>query len=217
MNRSTAVLGSTIGFALLYLGATVALGTPPDVHDNGLAVARWFSDNGSHVRTWAWLLTLSAPLFGLYAAFVRQRLPVGLRDLWLIGAVAFIAETAVQSWIWLALAFHVGSLRPETARTLLDVANYWGPVLTSTTVMMLTPVVFAALGSERLLPRWLGYLAAVAVAEQLVETLTIFGKSGFMAPGGPMNLFLGAGLVAVTLLALGVVVARIERSAAQAE
>src|SRR3954454_18841634 len=211
MNRSTAVLGATIGFALLYLGATIALGTPPAVEDSGAAVARWFSANGSHVRTWAWLLTLSAPLFALYAAFVRQHLPLGLRDLWLIGAVAFIAETAVQSWIWLALAFHVGGLHPDTARTLLDLANYWGPVLTSTTVMMLTPVAIAALGPARLLPRWLGYLAAVAVVEQLVETLTIFGKSGFMAPGGPMNLYLGAGLVAVTLVALGVVVSRIER------
>src|SRR3954451_18920249 len=233
MNRSTAVLGSTIGFALLYLGATIALGTPPDVNDNGVAVFIWFQHNGGHVRTWAWLLTLSAPLFALYAAFVRQHLPVGLRDLWLMGAVAFIAETAVQSWIWLALAFHGHSINPDTSRTLLDVANYWGPVLTSTTVMMLTPVVFAALGPdrfrppwlgslpaiagagpERLLPRWLGYLAAIAVAEQLVETLTIFGKKGFMAPGGPMNLFLGAGLVAVTLVALGVVVSRIERAQA---
>ena len=32
-----------------------------------------------------------------------------------------------------------------------------------------------------------------------------------MAPGGPMNVFLGAGLVAVTLVALGVVVAHRER------
>jgi hypothetical protein len=214
MNRSTAVLTSTIGFALLYLGATLVLGTPPVADDNGSVVLRWFTDNAGHVRTWAWLLTLSAPLFALYAAFVRQHLPIGLRDLWLIGVVAFIAESAVQSWIWLALAFHVGQFRPDTARTLLDVAGYWGPVLTSTTVMMLTPVVFAALGPERLLPRWLGYLAGIAVVEQLVETLTIFGKRGFMAPGGPMNLLLGAGLVAVALVALGVVVARLERKPA---
>src|SRR3954463_8991353 len=210
MKRSTALLGATIGFALLYLGATLALGSPPDASDSGATVVRWFSTHKDNVRTSAWLLTLAAPLFALYAAFVRQHLPAGLRDLWLIGATAFLAETAVQSWIWLALAFHGHSVNPDTSRTLLDVANYWGPVLTSTTVMMLTPVVFAALGPERLLPRWLGYLAAVAVAEQLVETLTIFGKSGFMAPGGPMNLFLGAGIVAVTLVALGVVVSRIE-------
>jgi len=77
--------------------------------------------------------------------------------------------------------------------------------------MMLTPVVLAAFGDDTRLPRWLGILAAVAVAEQLVETLTIFGQHGFMAPGGPMNVVLGAVLVAVTLVALGFVVARLER------
>src|SRR3954464_8548101 len=97
MNRSTAVLGATIGFALLYLGATIALGIPPAVDDNGAAVVRWFSDNDGHVRTWAWLLTLSAPLFALYAAFVRQHLPVGLRDLWLIRPVAVLAGTRRQT------------------------------------------------------------------------------------------------------------------------
>jgi hypothetical protein len=58
------------------------------------------------------------------------------------------------------------------------------------------------------LPRWLGFVAAVALAEQLVETITIFGRHGFIAPGGAMNVDLGAGLVGVALLCLGVAVAR---------
>jgi apolipoprotein N-acyltransferase len=211
MKRSTAVIGATVGFALLYVGSTIALGQPPDANDSGATVVRWFTTHGSNVRTWAWLLTLAAPLFALYAAFVRAHLPAGLRDLFLIGAIAFLAETAVQTWIGLALSWHGGGLAPATARTLLDVADYWGPVLTSTTIMMLTPVVLAAFGDDTRLPRWLGILAAVAVAEQLVETLTIFGQHGFMAPGGPMNVVLGAVLVAVTLVALGFVVARLER------
>jgi apolipoprotein N-acyltransferase len=211
MRRSTALTGATIGFALLYLGSTIALGKPPSASDGGAAVVHWFAGHGGNVRTSAWLLTLAAPLFALYAAFVRMHLPAGLRDLWLIGAIAFLAETAVQSWILLGLAWHGGALAPATARSLLDVADYWGPVLTSTTVMMLTPVVVAAFGVERRLPRWLAYLAAAAVVEQLVETLTIFGRRGFMAPGGPMNVVLGAVLVAVTLVALGLVVAQLER------
>src|SRR4051812_1617904 len=171
MNRATAVIGATVGFALLYLGSTIALGNPPDAGDSGVTVAHWFATNGRHVRTWAWLLTLAAPLFALYAAFVRAHLPVGLRDLFLIGAIAFLAETAVQTWIGLALSWHAGALAPATARTLLDVADHWGPVLTSTTIMMLTPVVMAAFEDDARLPRWLGILAAVTVVEQLVETL----------------------------------------------
>jgi hypothetical protein len=211
MKRSTALIGATIGFALLYLGSTIALGTPPKATDSGTTVAHWFATHGGHVRTAAWLLTLAAPLFGLYAAFVRVHLPAGLRDLWLIGAIAFLAESAVQSWLLLALAWRGGSLAPSTARTLLDAADYWGPVLTSTTVMMLTPVVVATLAPQRRLPQWLGVLAGIALVEQLVESLTIFGRRGFMAPGGPMNVVLGAVLVAVTLVALGLAVVRLER------
>jgi hypothetical protein len=91
---------------------------------------------------------------------------------------------------------------------LLDVASFWGPVLTSTTILMLTPIAVLAWRRQAGLPRWLGVIAGVAVAEQLVETMTIFGNRGFTAPGGPMNLLLGAGLVLVAFIGLGVAVAR---------
>lgn len=42
---------------------------------------------------------------------------------------------------------------------------------------------------------------AVAFGEQAVETITIFGSTGFTEPGGPMNVMLGAGLVAAWLIA----------------
>jgi hypothetical protein len=56
-------------------------------------------------------------------------------------------------------------------------------------------------------------VTAIALVEQLVETVTIFGKHGFIAPGGPMNVELGAGLTAIALLALGVVLSRTPDSA----
>jgi hypothetical protein len=37
----------------------------------------------------------------------------------------------------------------------------------------------------------------IAFAEQAIETITVFGTHGFTAPGGDMNLLLGAGLTAV--------------------
>ena len=52
--------------------------------------------------------------------------------------------------------------------------------------------------------RDLGVLGAVALAEQAVETVTIFGSTGFTEPGGAMNLQLGAGLVWAWLRALAV-------------
>src|SRR3981189_1011234 len=59
------------------------------------------------------------------------------------------------------------------------------------TITMLAPVVLLAVRGK--LPRWLCILLAVALIEQLIETVTIYGQSGFTAPGGPMNIALGAG------------------------
>src|SRR6478736_303093 len=113
MKRSMLLIVVTVGFGLLYLAAAIALGTTPEPGDDGQTVAAWFRDHDGNVRAWIWLLTLSAPLFATFAA-----------------------ETAVQGWIWGGMAWHAGDLQPATARTLLDVASFWGPVLTSTTVTM---------------------------------------------------------------------------------
>jgi len=194
---------------VLYLAGAIALGTTPDARDSGQSVAAWFRDHDGNVRTWLLLLTLSAPLFATFAALVRERLPSPHRDVFFFGAVAFAAETAVQGWIWGGMAWHPADLQPATARTLLDVASFWGPVLTSTTITMLAPIALLGLRSgPPALPRWLGAVAAVALAEQLVETITIFGRHGFIAPGGPMNVYLGAGLTAVALLSLGIALGR---------
>ena len=208
MRKSTVLLTATIGFGVLYLAASIVLGSTPEPSDTGQSVASWFGDHDGQVRTWAWLLTLSAPLFAVFAALIRSELPSPHRDVFFFGAIAFAAETAVQAWVWAGMAWHAGQLDPGTARTLLDVASFWGPVLTSTTITMLAPVVVLGLRRDAVLPRWVGVIAAVAVAEQLIETITIFGRHGFIAPGGPMNIYLGAGLVGIALLGLGIAVAR---------
>jgi apolipoprotein N-acyltransferase len=208
MRRSTLLLAATIGFGLLYLAASATLGSAPDSGDSGETVVAWFRDHDDRVRAYAWFLTLSLPFFATFAGLIRAQLPALHRDIFFFGAITLAAETAVQGWLWAGMAWHPDDLQPGTARTLLDVASFWGPVLTSTTVTMLAPVAVVALRREAGLPRWLGALAAIAVAEQLIETVTVFGRHGFIAPGGPMNIYLGAGLVAVTLLALGICAAR---------
>lgn len=199
---------ATVGFAVGYLVAAVALGSAPDAKDSGQAVARWFQSNGSHVRWWLWLGTISLMLFAVFVAFVRARLPDVYRDVFFAGAVILIAESAVSGWIWGGLAWHARVLEPATARTLLDVASYWGPVLTCATVLMLAPVTLVASRGDAGLPRWLAVVTGVAVVEQLIETITIFGSRGFTAPGGPMNLLLGAGLTLIAFVTTGVVIAR---------
>ena len=68
---------------------------------------------------------------------------------------------------------------------------------------MMAPVTLLALRSKAGLPMWLGLLGAAAFVEQSVETITIFGSTGFTQPGGAMNLQLGAGLTLAWMMAFG--------------
>lgn len=190
--------------AALAVTAIAAFGTPPDAAAPGAALVSWFQEHGGRVRWAMWLLTLNAVPTAIVFALLRGVLPTPHRDVFLIGAIGLVATTSVQTWPWLGLALHSDRLDPGTARTVLDVAIFWGPVLTGSTVTMMAAPTWLALRSEAGLPRWLGVIGAVACAEQLVETITIFGSSGFTEPGGPMNLQLGAALVWIWLVAFAV-------------
>lgn len=145
MKRSTVLIATTVGIGVVYLASSVALGTPPDTADTGETVVAWFRDNGGHVRAWLWLLTLSLPLVAVFGSFIRNRLRPPYGDVFFFGTAAFAAQTAVYGWLWAALAWHADTLQPATARLVLDIASYWGPVLTATTVMTLAPVAILAI------------------------------------------------------------------------
>ncbi|MDT7600853.1 MAG: hypothetical protein QOK26_2930 [Pseudonocardiales bacterium] len=208
MRSATLLFTTTVAAIVLIIVGAIALGEPPSAAANGQEVADWFVAHGGQARTYAWLLVPFAPLFATFTALVRARLPLPHRDVFLIGSVAFLAETAVSTWFWAGLSWHAEQLEPATARTLLDVASFWGPVLNSATITMLAPVVVLSWGRRAVLPRWLGAVGAVALAEQTIETVTIFGQTGFIVPGGPMNVYLGAGLVSIWVLCLGITLAK---------
>ena len=208
MKRSTILYLATAGFVVSFLASGTTLGTPPEIDDDGATVVRWFQDHASTIRWTLWLGIFGVVLFALAMSIVRSTLPSPHRDVFFFGAVSFAAATTIQGWVWAGLARHADALDPATARTLFDVTSYWGPFLCGATVLTLAPVVVLALGRTPVLPRWLGVISAVALAEQLVETITIFGDHGFLAPGGPMNLVLGAGLTTIAWVGLAIAVAR---------
>jgi hypothetical protein len=201
---SRALMASAVALAGVSLVGLVALGTPPAAGDSGEQVVAWFREHSNGVRWSVWAGTAGAPLFAVVIAILRRLLPVPHRDVFQIGGTVLIVSIAVQSWIFGGLALHADRLEPATARTVLDVAVFFGPVLTGAFMTMIAPVTLVALRRDGTLPKWLGILGAVAFAEQAVETVTIFGSSGFTEPGGAMNLQLGAGLVLSWLLAFAV-------------
>jgi hypothetical protein len=202
MSQGRVLVAAAIATGVLYLVGFIALGSPPGASERPVRVLSWFHDHRHAVRVYAWTAAFGTLAFAVMAAIIRGVLPAPSRDVFLLGAGAFIAETAVQAWFWGALALHPIVLRPVTARLLFDVAAFWGPLLTGATTAMIGSVTVLGLGARPLIPRWLTALGVVAFLEQAVETITVFGRHGFIVPGGDMNRVLGALLVAVWIGAL---------------
>jgi hypothetical protein len=208
MSQSRTLVAAAIAAGSLYVIGAVALGSPPDATDSPERVVAWFRDHQDAARLYAWTATLGTLAFAVLVAIIRTTLPAPFRDVFLLGGAAFIVETAVQAWCWGALALHASSLNAATARTVLDIASFWGPILTGATMTMIGGVTVLAFGGRPMIPRWLLALGAIAFVEQAVETITVFGTHGFTAPGGDMNVVLGAGLVFVWFVGLVVWSAR---------
>jgi hypothetical protein len=204
MSRSTVLVIAALATGVLYIVGAAALGTPPGVEDSPGDVLTWFADHGDGARMYAWTAALGTLSFAVYAGIVRQLLPNPMGTIFLIGAAAFVVENVIQGWVWAALALHPDTLEPGAARTLLDLASFWGPLLTGATTTMIGAVTVLGFSKPPLIPRWLTILGVIAFVEQLAETVTVFGRSGFIAPGGDMNLVLGAGLTLIWLIGLTV-------------
>jgi len=128
-----------------------------------------------------WAFTVSSPALAVMLAVERRLIPSPYSDVFFIGGIAGLTATAIESWFLAGLALHADQLEPATARALLDVAVFFGPIVTGATTTMMAPVTLLALRGEAELPMWLGLLGAVAFVEQSIETITIFGSTGFSA------------------------------------
>jgi hypothetical protein len=199
---SRVLLAATVTYALLAALAGAAFGTLPAATETGAELVAWFRANPTSIRLGVWAATVALPAFAVIAALTRGRLPAPHRDVFFIGAMVYAAAIAVWTWTWGGLALHAERLDPAIARTVLDVALFFGPVLTGATTTMMAPVTILGMRGE-VVPRWLGALGLIAFLEQSLETVTIFGSTGFTQPGGAMNMQLGGGLTLAWLVCVG--------------
>jgi hypothetical protein len=199
------LLAATIAYAVLAASgaaALAALGPLPAATETGPELVVWFRSYPRSIRLGVWAFTVAVPPLAVMVAFLRGMLPPPHRDVFLFGAIVYAASIAAWTWTWASLALHANTLDPAITRTVLDVALFMGPVLTGATTTMMGPVTLLALRGDSL-PRWLGVLGLVVFVEQSIETLTIFGSTGFTQPGGAMNMQLGGGLTLAWILAFG--------------
>lgn len=207
MTRSKVPLLSAVAFVALFVTGSAFLGTPVQVDATPEDTVAWLQLHQDDVPVAVVCFALAMVPFLVLAAWTRRVLPDVYGYAFLAAAGAFAAQAMVSTWFLAGTALHADTINPDVARSLLDVGAYFGPVLTTTDVVMAGAVAFAAL-REGALPRWLGWLSAAFALEQLVELSTVYGRSGFAAPGGEFNNILGAGFLAIWLIALGVSVGK---------
>ncbi len=204
MSQARVLIVATVAATLLYIVGVAALGSTPEVTDSPAQVLAWLSDHQDGARLYVWTATFGTLALAVIAAIVSGLMPRPFSSVFLLGAAALIIETALQAWFWGALALHPGILQPATARVAVDIASFWGPVLTGATMTMIGAVTALGFRTPKGIPGWLTVLGAVVFVEQAIETITVFGTHGFIAPGGGMNLLLGAGLTVIWIVALAV-------------
>jgi hypothetical protein len=189
---SVVLLVSGVGWIVLYVASFTALGSSvPTIESSGQEIVSWFTDNATNAQVYAWTATFAALALTVFGGVGANLLPKPNRYIFFGGVLGWVITGQVQAWFWAGLAFHPQGLDPATARTLFDIPQYWGPIVNGSTMTMAAALVPLAFGASRLIPRWLGWLSVVFFVEQAIETVTVFGESGFIAPGGAMNLYLG--------------------------
>ena len=175
-----------------YIASFVALGGSfPTVDSSGQEIIEWFSNNGARARIYAWTSAFVSLGLAIFGGQIADILPSPHRYIFLAGALGSAITAQVQAWFWAGLALHPQDLDPAVARTLFDIPAYWGPLVNGSTTTMAAAVAVLGFGVSPIIPRWLTWLSVVFLAEQAIETVTVFGKTGFIAPGGPMNVYLG--------------------------
>jgi hypothetical protein len=209
MSRSKVPVLAALAFIVLYVIGTAFLGTPLPVDASPTETALWLHDRRDAIPVMAVSFALAIIPFVVVVAQTRAVLPDVYGYAFLVAASAFAAQAAVSLWFYAGTTLHADSIDPGTARALLDVAAFFGPVLTTTMVVLAGAVALAAL-REEVLPRWFGWVSAVFAIEQLAEVATVYGRSGFSAPGGEWNNVLGAGMFGLWVVALGFVLGRAE-------
>ena len=154
-------------FALLF---SAALPHDPDTagaDQPGTEIVSHVSAHAGALRFQGLLTVLGSLALVAVLGYARDRLQGPAGRVFTIGSALVLVEVAIAMWFTTGLALHAADLDPSTARVLADVASMWGPVLTAADVMVAVPVALAA--KDGRLPRWLGVLAAIFAAEQLVE------------------------------------------------
>lgn len=204
-------MAAAAAFAVLIVVAVVVVPLGPGVDRPGAEVIEHITAHAGMIRLRALLTALALLAVVLVLGYARDRLDGPAGYVFTVGAAVLIAQSGLAVWLASGLALHPAALDPGTARVLADIGAMRGPLSTVAALLLAGPAVWA--GRHGRFPRWMTVVAAVFAVEQFVELLTFIGPVGsFIAPGGPMAVFVGGPLFGVFILALGLALGLPEHS-----
>lgn len=192
MKPSRILLTNILVTGAFYVASFVALGGAyPTIDSSGGKIVEWFAKNGANARFYAWTGAFFSLGLAIFGGQVSAVLPKPHRYIFFAGVLGFAITAQIQAWFWAGLALHPEGLEPAAARTIFNIPSYWGPLVNGSTTAMAAAVAALGFRASSEIPRWLTWLSAIFFLEQAVETVTVFGHTGFIAPGGTMNVYLG--------------------------
>jgi hypothetical protein len=216
--RWTAVLGFVyVAIQVAGLILFLVAGNPPDF-GNAKLYAGWINTNSGLFMGDAFLTVLATSVLIVLFTGVRSIIRGAGEDWEWAGALFFgaglvtVAITIVGAAAEATAAFISGSgTEPTIVR-----ATWAGAWMALTFLYLPAAIVFATTSYAALraaiLPRWLGWLSAVAAILDVLASLTVFGGTGNNGPVGLLPLIVGFTPVVVWVVAVSVVLLRTGRT-----
>ncbi len=209
--RWTGVLGLVyVAIQVAALVLFLAAGTPPDFAD-AKRYAGWINANGGLIMADAFLTNVATAVLLMQFTGIRAVIR-GAGENWEWAATLFFGAGLVTAALLI-----VGSAAEATAvfisgsgtEPTIVRAAWAGAWMVLTFLFLPAAIAFGtaayAVFRGAILPRWVGWLSAVAAALDLVAALTIFGGTGNNGPLGLLPIILGATPVIVWFVALSIV------------
>jgi hypothetical protein len=194
---------------LLVIGFLIVTPTPPDLDAPVGDWTTYYSDHQDAINTAVVIITLAVLAFIWFLGTLVSALRVALGSPRL-PAIAFAGGILSTAFFLLAMtavavaAHRPDEISPELTRALNDMGLLVGvPAIAGLSAF------FGATGlsilRSALMPDWLGWLAIVAAAAQLLTFGALFTDTGAFAADGVLALFIPFALGIITVLSLSIV------------
>ena len=184
-------IAAILGIVLI-AAANIQLGSPPKADAPAREVLAFRSGHRSQALIYAYLFGIGLMLLTWFGAALRLRLrragdSSALPDMVLAAAVWIAAADAINVGVTATAAFRAPGLDARTAQVLADFGNVGFALLGIPFAVLFGATAISAMAT-RALPRWLVWLGALTAILNLLKPITMFARSGALAPNGALTL-----------------------------